>query len=248
MEETREIIRIIIWGQTAHFRIYGNQNFCDSHPLPPPSTVLGILREAIGERPPEPLELAIKGKYKGIFFDYQTFLHGAIELDHKKGWWVSRKINRYTDSKKGEDVQLNPMFVKVLYKPRYTIYVYSPDYHSYYLSKLNEPEGFISLGRSEDLAMFRVESIKAYKKQAKKKDKIKIENSYLPREIYGSAPLFLPVSHIKDRNLKMQKIYYIQEAVSYYDGAYWETEDGDKFLWLLEYKDTINGKLPKLLG
>lgn len=248
MEDSREIIRIIIWGQTAHFRIYGNQNFCDSYPLPPPSTVLGILRESIGERPPEPLELAIKGKYKGIFFDYQTFLHGAIELDHKKGWWVQRKINRYTDSKKGEDVQLNPMFVKVLYKPKYTIYIYSPDYHSYYLSKLNEPEGFISLGRSEDLAMFRVEYIKAYKKQAKKKDKIKIENSYLPREVYGSAPLFLPVSHIKDRNLKMQKIYYIQEAVSYYDGAYWETEDGDKFLWLLEYKDTISGKLPKLLG
>ncbi|MEM2919124.1 MAG: hypothetical protein QXY62_06470, partial [Candidatus Altiarchaeota archaeon] len=112
--------------------------------------------------------------------------------------------------------------------------------------KLNEPEGFISLGRSEDLAMFRVESIRAYKKQARKKDKIKIENSYLPKEVYGSAPLFLPVSHIKNRNLKMLKLYYIQEAVSYYDGEYWETEDGDKFLWLLKYTNTLNGKLPEL--
>lgn len=246
MEDSREIIRIIIWGQTAHFRIYGNQNFCDSYPLPPPSTVLGILRAALGERPPEPLELAIKGGYKGMFFDYQTFLHGAIELDHKKGWWVQRKINRYTDSKKGEDVQLNPMFVKVLYKPKYTIYIYAPQHHNYYLSKLNEPEGFISLGRSEDLAMFRVESIRVHKKQARKKDKIKIENSYLPREVYGSAPLFLPISHIKNRNLKMLKLYYIQEAVSYYDGEYWETEDGDKFLWLLKYTNTLNYKLPEL--
>ncbi|MCX7771335.1 MAG: CRISPR-associated protein Cas5 [Proteobacteria bacterium] len=248
MENTKEVIRINIWGQTAHFRIYGNQNFCDSYPLPPPSTVLGILREVLGERPPEPIKIAIKGKYEGIFFDYQTFLHGAIELDNKKDWWVNRKINRFTSSKKGDDVQLNPMFVKVLSKPRYTIYISTSEHHSYYLSKLNNPEGYISLGRSEDLAMLKAEATLTMKKQAKKKDKIKIEHLYLPREIYGSAPIFLPVSHIKDRNLKMEKIYYMQEAVSYYEGEYWETKDDDRFLWLLEYKDTLNGKLPKLLG
>lgn len=247
MEDTREIIRIDIWGQTAHFRIYGNQNFCDSYPLPPPSTVLGILRELLGERPPEPLELAIKGKFKGLFFDYQTFLHGAIELNSKKGWWVNRKVNRYTDAKKGDDVQLNPLYVKVLFSPQYTIYLYVPEHHNYYLSKLNDPEVFVYLGRSEDLAMLKAVSVKAIRKESKKRDKIKIENTYLPKELYGSAPLFLPISHLKNRNMKMEKIYYIQESVSYYEGEYWETVDGDRFLWLLEYKDTENGYLPNLL-
>lgn len=250
MEGTREIIKINIWGQTAHFRIYGNQNFCDSYPLPPPSTVLGILRELLGERPPEPLTLAIKGRFKGFFFDYQTFLHGAIELNSKKSWWVSRKVNRYTDAKKGDDVQLNPLYVKILFGPRYTLYLYAPEHHNYYLSKLDNPEGFVSLGRGEDLAMLKAVSVKVTKKEAKKKDKIKIENAYLSKELYGSAPLFLPVSHLKDRNLKMEKIYYIQESVSYYEGVYWETvdENPDRFLWLLEYKDTENGNLPILLG
>lgn len=247
MEHVREIIKIDIWGQTAHFRIYGNQNFCDSYPLPPPSTVLGILREALGERPPEPLTLAIKGRFKGVFFDYQTFLHGAINLDNKKGWWVSRKINRYSDAKKGDDVQLNPLYVKTLSKPQYAIYIFAPEHHSYYLSKLKDPRGFVSLGRSEDIAMFKATSVTAVKKRARKRDRIKIENSYLPKKLYGSIPLFLPVSHLKDRNLKMEKIYYIQESVSYYEGDYWETIDGDCFLWLLEYKDTTNGKLPILL-
>ncbi len=250
MEDTREIIGINIWGQTAHFRIYGNQNFCDSYPLPPPSTVLGIFREVLGERPPEPLILAIKGRFEGLFFDYQTFLHGAIELNSKKGLWVSRKVNRYTDAKKGDDVQLNPLNVKILFGPQYTLYLYAPEHHNYYLSKLNDPESFVSLGRSEDLAMFKALSVRAIRKEAKKRDKIKIDNAYLSKELYGSAPLFLPVSHLKDRNLKMEKVYYIQESVSYYEGEYWETvdENPDRFLWLLEYKNTENGNLPRLLG
>lgn len=249
METTIEAIKIEIWGQTAHFRIYGNQNFCDSYPLPPPATVLGILREILGKRPPEPLTLAIKGEFQSLFFDYQTFLHGAIELNNKKGWWVNRKVNRYTDAKKGDDVQLNPIYVKVLYKPTYTIYLYAPQHHNYYLDKLNNPEGFISLGRSEDLSMVKSTSVKVTKKEAKKSDKIKIENAYLPKELYGSVPLFLPVCHLKNRNLKMEKIYYIQESVSYFEGEYWETVDvnPDRFLWLLEYKNTENGNLPRLL-
>ena len=68
MEEMREIIKIDIWGYTAHFRIYGNQNFCDSYPILPPSTFLGILKDLIGERPPEPFTLAIKGEFENLFF------------------------------------------------------------------------------------------------------------------------------------------------------------------------------------
>ncbi len=248
MEDTREIIKINLWGQTAHFRIYGNQNFCDSFPLPPPSTVLGILREVLGERPPEPLKLAIKGKFEVIFFDYQTFFHGAIDLNNKKGWWVVRKINRYTDAKKGDDMQLNPLFVKVLFKPKYTVYLYAPEHHDFYLSRLSNPEGFISLGRSEDLAMLKALPVKASKKFASKRQKIKIEHSYLPKELYGSVPMYLPISHLTERSLKMEKIYYISESLSYYEGEYWETEEGDRFLWLLEYKETIKGNLPELLG
>jgi len=247
MGNSKEVIKINIWGQTAHFRIYGNQNFCDSYPLPPPSTLLGMLREVLGERPPEPLALAIKGRFKGLFFDYQTFLHGAIELNSKKGWWVNRKINRYTDAKKGDDVQLNPLYVKFLFGPQYTVYLYAPEHHNYYLSKLNNPESFISLGRSEDLAMIKASSINAERKEAKKFNKIKIENAYLPGLVYGAASIFLPICHLnKDRNLKMEQLFYIQEAVSYYEGEYWETSDKDKFLWLLEYKDTDKGNSPKV--
>lgn len=248
MGDNKEVIKINIRGQTAHFRIYGNQNFCDSYPLPPPSTVLGMLREILGERPPEPLTLTIAGVFEGIFFDYQTLLHSAMVLNHKNGWWVKRKINRYTEAKKGDDVQLNPIYVKVLYKPCYTIYLHAPEHHNFYLSKLNEPEGFASLGRSEDLAMIKAVSVKAERKEAKKKDKVKIENAYLPKEVYGAASMFLPVSHLGNRNLKMERIYYIQEAVSYYEGEYWETNDNDRFLWLLEYKDTSSGNIPMIYG
>lgn len=240
MEDTREIIKIDMWGRTAHFRIYGNQNFCDSYPLPPPSTMLGILREVLGERPPEPLTMAIKGSFEGIFFDYRTFLSGTLDSYSKKELWVEKIVNRSVEAK--------PLFVKVLYKPCYTVFLHSPEHHNLYLSKLNSPEGFVSLGRSEDLAMLKATSVRAIRKEAKKRDKIKIENAYLPKKLYGSVPLFLPVSHLKDRNLKMEKIYYIQESVSYYEGEYWETTDGVRFLWLLEYKDTGNGNLPSLLG
>ncbi|HON05631.1 MAG TPA: CRISPR-associated protein Cas5 [Candidatus Ratteibacteria bacterium] len=249
MEEMREIIKIDIWGYTAHFRIYGNQNFCDSYPILPPSTFLGILKDLIGERPPEPFTLAIKGEFENLFFDYQSFLHRAIVLDDKKGWWVYRKGNRYTNAKKGDDVQLNPLYVKVLFRPKYTIYFYTEKHHDFYLSKLKDPKAFISLGRSEDLAMLKVTSTRAKKKEAKKRDKIKIENAYLPKRIYGSAALFLPISHPQNRYLNMEKVYYIQEAVSYYEGEYWETADmKDRFLWLLEYNGTKEGNSPKLLG
>ncbi len=240
MGNRKEVLKVNIWGQTAHFRIYGNQNFCDSYPLPPPSTVLGVLREVLGERPPEPLTLAIKGRFEGIFFDYRTFLGMTVSSDSKKGLWIEKIVNRSVETK--------PLYVKVLYKPRYTIYLYSPEHHSHYLSKLNDPEGFVSLGRSEDLAMIRASSIKVERKEAKKSDKIKIENSYLPKEVYGAASMFLPICHLnKDRNLKMEQLYYIQEAISYYEGEYWETSDKDRFLWLLKYKNTDKGNYPEVL-
>ncbi|MBI4654330.1 MAG: CRISPR-associated protein Cas5 [Nitrospirae bacterium] len=238
--DSKEVIKINVWGQTAHFRIYGNQNFCDSYPLPPPSTLLGVLREILGERPPEPLTIAIKGNFEGIFFDYRTFLGGTVASDSKKELWIEKIVNRSVETK--------PLYVKVLYKPCYTVYLYSPEYHNLYLSKLNNPEGFVSLGRSEDLAMIKASSINVERKEARKFDKVKIENSYLPKEVYGAASMFLPICHLnKDRNLKMERLYYIQEAVSYYEGEYWEASDEDRFLWLLEYKDTAEGNFPKVL-
>jgi len=240
MGDNKEVIKISIWGRTAHFRIYGNQNFCDSYPLPPPSTILGLLREVLGERPPEPLILAIKGGFGGIFFDYRTFLGSAVASDSKKEHWIEKIVYRSVETK--------PLYVKVLCKPYYTVYLYSPEHHNFYLTKLNNPEGYVSLGRSEDLAMMKAISINAERKVAKKSNKIKIENSYLPEPVYGAAPMFLPTCHLnKDRNLKMEQLYYIQEAVSYYEGEYWETADKDRFLWLLEYKDTEKGNFPKVL-
>ncbi len=236
MANIKQIIKIDICSQTAHFRIYGNQNFCDSYPLPPPSTVLGILREILGKRPPEPLTIAIKGFFEGMFFDYRTFLSGAFTSRDKI--WLEKIVNRKVETK--------PLYVKVLYKPRYIIYLDAPENHDFYISKLNNPDGYISLGRSEDIAMLKASTVSATKKQAKKPDRVKIENSYLPKEVYGSVPLYIPVCHLKDRNLKMERIYYIQEAISYYEGEYWETSDGDRFLWLIEYIDTESGNLPRV--
>jgi len=45
----------------------------------------------------------------------------------------------------------------------------------------------------------------------------------------------------------MEQLYYIQEAISYYEGEYWETSDKDRFLWLLEYKNTDRGNYPIIL-
>lgn len=240
MGNNKEVIKINVWGQTAHFRIYGNQNFCDSYPLPPPSTLLGVFREILGERPPEPLTVAIKGSFEGMFFDYRTFLGGAVVSDSKKELWIEKIVNRSVETK--------PLYVKVLYKPCYTVYLYSPEHHNFYLTRLNNPEGYASLGRSEDLAMIKASSISAERREASKSDKVKIENSYLPKEVYGAASMYLPICHLnKDRNLKMERLYYIQEAVSYYEGEYWETSDKDRFLWLLEYKNTDKGNYPEIL-
>ncbi|MCX7927222.1 MAG: CRISPR-associated protein Cas5 [Candidatus Omnitrophica bacterium] len=243
-----EIIKLELRAKTAHFRIYSNQNFCDSYPLPPPSTILGILQEVLGIRPPEPLILAIKGSFESIFFDYRTFLEKPLELDLPKRreqnkehrFWIEKLVHRSVTTK--------PLFIKVLYNPSYSIYLYSPSHHLSYLNKLKEPERFISLGRSEDLAMMKVSAVEVEKKRADKLDKIKIENSYLPVKVYGAVSIFLPICHLnQDRNLRMEMCYYVKEAISYYEGEYWQVKgDKDNFVWLVNYEDTEKGNLPKL--
>ena len=74
---SNKILRIHLQMPVAHWRVgFTQQNLHRTYPLPPPSTVLGMIHNLMGCKRGEVItgiDIAIIGKYDFIFYQFQTF-------------------------------------------------------------------------------------------------------------------------------------------------------------------------------
>lgn len=73
----QKILRLHFTQPTAHYRIgFTQQNLHRTYPLPPPSTVLGMIHNLMGCKTGEQIrdiDIAVVGKYESVYYQYQLF-------------------------------------------------------------------------------------------------------------------------------------------------------------------------------
>src|SRR3979409_2054829 len=77
-QQTRAL-RVKLFQNTAVYRNPTSSEIIESYPLPPPSTILGLISSMVREMelPESEFNIAIQGRYKSIFRDYQWYIKFA---------------------------------------------------------------------------------------------------------------------------------------------------------------------------
>ncbi len=159
-----EVLRICLKQPFANYRPHYSMQVRHSYPLPPPSTVLGMIHYAIGKNENsslknmtstiEGINLAIAGCHGGMFYDYQWL----IKSD-KKVLFTST-IQRYFDL--GPDFSQLPVKVQILTDVELILYISMSGNMEITLEELNgkilEPENILKIGRGEDIAILDYQS------------------------------------------------------------------------------------------
>lgn len=141
-----EAIRVRIEGAVTSFRyphfLIGRQ---PSFPMPPPSTVYGLISSALGKLPsPDTLQFAY------------TFTSETQRIDDlEKIWFVSANIKTNTKNKDiNLDATSNVLLREWIVHPKMTLYVVSDNIESLY-DAFRTPRYTPVLGRSQDLVSYR---------------------------------------------------------------------------------------------
>jgi CRISPR-associated protein Cas5t len=211
-----DAIKIVLKSSTASFRVPYFPAFQKSLPVPPISTVIGIISCALGERV----------RLKGLHFLGYIFTYEGIACDI----WTAHMWDR-SASGGVKYAGTNIITREVLSNARLTLYL---PVKELWKGIFWRPTGILSLGRSDDLAYVEVPP------KVVKLEKIssgEVRGVLLPKEIGGvGQALRLPIyfSRAEPRAPVATDLFFIIDAHS---PAYIEDPQGK---WL--YKDTETGE------
>jgi len=165
MEQTKQVLKIKIYQPSAHYRVPFSYQRRFTYPIPPHSTVKGLICNLMGIRDEsderlvkikEGLSLAIYGKYESLVKEYTWFRNLSKDSHVDKFHSVT---NRIIDKRPQHPGGQMPVTVDVLQDVNLLIYIYHPDKD--FLEKIkdafenpSERLSIIHLGRSEDWLVF----------------------------------------------------------------------------------------------
>lgn len=160
MKEIRAL-RITFTAPSAHFRIIHSRDPRRTFPLPPYSTVIGILanimgcREKIEDMLQHPFALGILCSYGYITREY-TWLRNLSSKSHKTRY--ARADRREWEGMIDHPGGQSPVVVEVLNDVALTVYIHHPqeDIFNTLLTNMEQSENWLNhihLGRSEDWAI-----------------------------------------------------------------------------------------------
>lgn len=174
---TMQAIKLIVYQQTANYRVPVSHGFRETYPLPPYSTVIGMVHYLCNFDCYHPMEVSIQGKSGSATSDLFTryeFKNG-MKFDAKRhqlnveGFGVSRGIGHVQLL---VDVNLMIHIVPQNQEEIQTIY-----------EALSHPREYPTIGRREDLAVF--ESVKVVNLESKQltTDYEVKDASYIPQPL-----------------------------------------------------------------
>ena len=201
-----KILRIHLRMPVAHWRIpFTQQNLHRTYPLPPPSTVLGMIHNLCGCKTGEVIkgiDIAIAGRYEFVFYQYQIFRN--LYKDKKSA---------YKEAHRGGSM---PNKVQLLGNVELYIYIKDEgaclekkgeqenEFFDRIVDAFRNPSMPFILGRREDIAI--VEDIK---------ENIQLTEREMP--LYTKIPLWVPEEKTEELGL---------HGVSYLLPTYYNLENG----------------------
>lgn len=143
-------IRAEMIMETANFKRPTSFLLHETFPLPPFSTVIGMIHAACGFREYHDMKICVQGTDDGIYTDYctmYTFAPKKMESGRVYGGGV------YMDEEgKPTGVYKTPMYIEVISNPSIVLYIV-PDENDFktVFNGLKHPANYLALGRYDDI-------------------------------------------------------------------------------------------------
>jgi CRISPR-associated protein Cas5t len=227
-----KVLKFEIFTPLAVFKTIFSIKGFETYPLPPYSTVIGLLYTALGRKyKGERFQISVQGRYEVLFRDYQIF----------------RKYNR-----KDKKLEKKPLEVPYLYNFRLLCHIGGDEnLLNTFVEALRKPKTFLSLGIAEIPAKVRFAKILSADLKERKLKKTLKWDAYIPKHLVNdikfSSPYrtesraFAGIEFLLPSFLKKEEPYrdYYFEEVLYLpagfglSGKLLMDEEGD-FLFLTE--------------
>jgi len=231
-------IKLKIYQDLVNYKTPTSFALRESYPLPPYSTVIGMVHKACGFDRYVPLAVSIQGDYFSKTNNYQILYYfhptAAFDEDRHQLFVESPTLGRNIG------IGRSPSTIELLVDVNLLVHIQTLDETRLdeVFEKLKNPAEYISLGRREDLAF--IEEIKLVEVQEKESDEaIPLKhNFYIPVDRKSSGSIGgtiydLHVTYTVDnggfRKWRDQRVYYTPKASTHiYAGDRFNVDaDGD---------------------
>lgn len=148
----RKAIRLLLCQQMPNYRKPASFLVRESYPLPPYSTVIGMVHNACGFTEYHPMDVSIQGRYASEIVDYATMYNFGIKYEE------GRHQAKVKNAKGGYDgINIGPKSVHLLTDVELLIHIFPENAQDFgaVLDGLRRPQRYLSLGRHEDLVNIR---------------------------------------------------------------------------------------------
>ncbi|MCU0286346.1 MAG: type I-B CRISPR-associated protein Cas5b [Acidobacteria bacterium] len=211
-------IKLKIYQDLVNYKTPTSFQLRESYPLPPYSTVIGMVHKACGFDHYVPLSVSIQGDYFSKVNNYQVLYYfkpsGVFDPDRHQFSVESAGSNR----KIGITRVLAVIELLVDVNLIIHIQVHDESRFAEILERLQKPCEYISLGRREDLAYIEeVKTVTVYEKEVGE-DSLELKNnSYVPEKFklldeIGGTVYDLNVTYTKNKNnfreWKKKRVFY----------------------------------------
>ncbi|WP_055106672.1 type I-B CRISPR-associated protein Cas5b [Paenibacillus ihumii] len=178
-------LRLKLYQQTACYKKPFAFKVSETYPLPPHSTVKGMLHAILNAKELIPMQISIQGSYDTLVTDYQTHYFFKTEKTEEfalttDGLGISREFGNITTM---------PIYTHMLYDVSLIIHVgASDDVLSELEERILKGNIHLSLGRWEDLV--RIDACEQVEITIEDEEIILEQNAYVPNEILGETEHF----------------------------------------------------------
>lgn len=256
VEKMKRVLRFQLYQPTAHFRNpkMSQDDYIATLPLPPATTIVGMLSYLCDQKFDEEIKVAVKGN--NISSKEIHFIRGerADFWQEYQAFIKKNKIENQTDGKYYQYFKRNVianriMNFEVLRDLELTIYLSaSESLLEKIYSCLKNPKRYLALGRKEDFGLLGKKSAGSFEYVAPQllevktkanitlkealREKIKLDKCYLPiheglpEKILNAGPTYrLPYTYLDIRSEKEARQYQSKKCVYVDQGLYPEQID-----------------------
>lgn len=156
---TTKILYIKIFQPFAQYRNPFTFYYAQTYPLPPKSTVIGMLQNATDRYYGQEfwdLKVSIHGGFESVFWNYQQLIKGFPQLKRSKDGSIhiiNQNLPLYNEGLKS---QRTPIHQQELFNGRFHMFIKGEETLLKKVKKaLDNPKKMLYLGRSEDLIFLR---------------------------------------------------------------------------------------------
>jgi len=178
----KKAIKIKIFQDLVNYKTPTSFQLRESYPLPPYSTVIGMIHNACGFKEYVPMSLSIQGDYYSKVNNYQIFyyFHPTMSYD-------SARHQMFFDSKiwnKRIGITRGTANIELLVDVNLIIHVVIEDDQRFdeVYQRLQDPLEYISLGRREDLIQILDVKIVSFEEKILSENRPLKRNAYVPIE------------------------------------------------------------------